>query len=146
MVTSTRAERIAERIKEELSEILIFQIADPRLKDVSITDVKVDRELSFADVYFSALEGSERSEEIARGFDHAKGYLRTELASRIVLRVFPRLRFHWDPTFERAERIDKIIASLNVPKEGSIEAQFDDRTSLDQSTDISGEYGETNDG
>ena len=129
MVTSTRAERIAERIQEELSEILIFQIGDPRLKGVSITDVNVDRELAFADIYYSALDGSERSEEILDGFNHARGYLRTELAARISLRTFPRLRFHWDPTFERAERIDQLLATLNETDEMKSESQINEISS-----------------
>jgi len=130
VVTSTRAERIAERIQEELSEILIFQIADPRLKGVSITDVNVDRELAFSDIYFSALDGSERAKEILDGFNHARGYLRSELASRITLRTFPKLRFHWDPTFERAERIDQLLASLSETEKTKNENQINERSNL----------------
>jgi ribosome-binding factor A len=64
------------------------------------------------------LEGSERSTDILAGLGHAQGYLRRELAQRIDLRQFPRLRFHWDPTFERAEVIERLIASLNDESEG----------------------------
>lgn len=117
MVSKMRSARIAERIREELSEMLVQEISDPRLEGVSITDVTVDREMAYAEIYFSALEGSQRSEEILEGFMHAQGYLRRELSQRIELRVFPRLRFHWDPTFERAEHIEKLIASLNQPPE-----------------------------
>ena len=96
-----------------LSEMLVQEISDPRLDGVSITDVTVDREMAYAEIYYSALEGSQRSEEILEGFTHAQGYLRRELAQRIELRTFPRLRFHWDPTFERADHIEKLIASLH---------------------------------
>ncbi len=113
MVSKMRSERIADRVREELSEMMIYEISDPRLSGVSITDVTVDRELAFADIYFSSLEGTSRSQEIKEGFDHAQGYLRRELARRIDLRSFPRLRFHYDPTFERAENIEKLFASLN---------------------------------
>lgn len=114
MVSKTRAYRIAERIREELSEMLIQEISDPRLAGVSITDVTMDREMAYAEVYYSALEGSERSSEIQDGLEHAQGYLRRELSQRIKLRTFPRLRFHWDPTFEKAERIERLIASLHA--------------------------------
>lgn len=113
MVSITRAQRIGERIREELSEMLIYEISDPRLVGVSITEVKVDRELAFASIYVSALEGSERAKEILEGFHSAQNYLRHELAQRIDLRTFPRLRFHWDPTFERADKIERLIASLH---------------------------------
>lgn len=93
--------------------MLLLEIADPRLVGVSITDVRVDRELAFANIYVSAIEGSERADEILAGMQHAKGYLRYELSHRIDLRTFPQLRFHWDATIERAERIDRIISELH---------------------------------
>ncbi len=117
MVSKMRTERIADRIRVELSEMMVQEISDPRLSGVTITDVTIDREIAYAEIYFSALEGSQRSEEILEGFAHALGYLRRELAQRVELRVFPRLRFHWDPTNERAEHIEKLIASLHQPLE-----------------------------
>ena len=113
MVSKLRLQRINERIREELSEMLLQEVSDPRLEGISITDVKVDRELAYADVFVSALEGSERWQEIHEGLQHAQGFLRRELSQRVELRVFPRLRFRWDPTFERAERIEQLIASLH---------------------------------
>ena len=113
MVSKKRGTRIAERIREELSELLIQRIQDPRLLGVTITDASVDSELTFVDIYFSAVEGSSRSAEIQAGFEHAQGFLRSELAHRVDLRHFPRLRFHWDPTYEQAEKIDRLIASLH---------------------------------
>ena len=94
MVSKLRAQRIADRIREELSEMLIHEIADPRLGGVSVTDVSVDRELAYASIYVSALEGSERADEVLEAFNHARGYLRRELARRVDLRSFPQLRFN----------------------------------------------------
>lgn len=113
MVSKKRASRIGDRIREEISEMLIQKMGDPRLMGVTITDVQIDSELTFADVYFSAVEGSSRSAEIQAGFEHAQGFLRTELAHKVDLRHFPRLRFHWDPSYEQAEKIDRLIASLH---------------------------------
>ena len=109
--------------------MLLSETADPRLSGVSITDVTVDRELTLAHVYFSALEGEERSREILEGFQHAQGYFRRELSRRIALRVFPRLSFHWDPTFERAEKIERLIASLHessVDADGAVQDERSD--------------------
>lgn len=114
MVSEERANRIANRIQEELSVIILQRVSDPRLTGISITDVNVDKELAYANIYFSALDGTSRLDEILKGFKSARGFLRSELASRIKLRTFPQLRFHWDPTFEQAERIDRLITSLNV--------------------------------
>ena len=112
MVSKLRSERIAGRIREELAEMLIFNIQDPRLAGVSITDVSIDRELAFADIFFSSLGGSESAPDILAGFEHASGFLRSELSRRVKLRTFPKLRFHWDPTLERAEHIEKMLDDL----------------------------------
>jgi ribosome-binding factor A len=112
MPSKVRLERIADRLRQELSEMLIREINDPRLHQIFITDAKVDRELAYADIYVSAVEGAVRSKEILEGLESASGFLRRELASRIELRSFPRLRFHWDPTPENADHIERLLADL----------------------------------
>lgn len=97
--------------------LVMGQINDPRVTGVFITDVKVDRELSFANVFVSAIGGEETSDSILQGLDHASGFLRSTLAKRIELRSFPRLRFFWDPTPERAERIERLIDSISEEKQ-----------------------------
>ena len=92
--------------------MLIREISDPRLHQVYVTDVRVDRELAYADIYVSAVEGQSRSEEILAGMESASGYFRRALAARVELRAFPRLRFHWDPTPEHAEHIEKLLAQI----------------------------------
>jgi ribosome-binding factor A len=113
MVSKLRAQRIGERIREELSEMLINVITDPRLHGVNITDVSVDRELAYATVFVSSHEGPGNKEQVLEGLQHAQGFLRSQLAQRIELRAFPRLRFKWDSTPDRAARIDELIASLH---------------------------------
>jgi ribosome-binding factor A len=112
MPSKIRLQRISDRIRQELSAMLVKEVQDPRLLGVSITDVKVDRELAFADIFVSAVEGSERSKEVLQGMKSAQGYFRTELAGRVDLRTMPRLRFHWDPTPERADHIERILLNL----------------------------------
>lgn len=114
MVSTNRAQRIAERIREELAEMMIFDIQDPRLIGAYITDVSVDRELAFADIYVFSSTGSESADEVLTGFNRASGFLRSELARRVDLRTFPKLRFHWDPTPEQAEKIEELLDSLDL--------------------------------
>jgi ribosome-binding factor A len=133
VVSKTRALRVAERIRDELSEMLVMEISDPRLAGVSVTDVSVDRELAYAEVYVSALEGSERAREILEGLEHASGYLRHELSQRIELFIFPRLRFHWDPTFEKADRIERLLASIQSEEAAAV--QSDEAEQPDEGTD-----------
>jgi ribosome-binding factor A len=108
MVSKTRIQKIEERIFEELSTIILMEVSDPRLETVSITKIKVDRELAFANVYVNSLEGSETADEVLSGLNHAAGYLRSELAHRIQMRHTPRLRFFWDPSPENADISYKI--------------------------------------
>lgn len=113
MPTKVRMQRINDRIHQELSALILLKISDPRLSGISVTDVTVDREFAYADIYVSAVEGISRSKEILAGLEHASGFLRRELAARIELRTFPRLRFHWDPTPENADHIEKVLRSLH---------------------------------
>ncbi len=113
MVSESRSDRIADRIKRELVLLFLEEISDPRLEGVNITYVEVDRELAFADIYVSALEGTERKGEILKALERAAGFIRSQLAMSIShLRNFPQLRFRWDPVPERVERLDQIFAEL----------------------------------
>ena len=112
MPSGIRLQRIADRIRQDLSEMLIHEISDPRLKQIYVTDVKVDRELAYADVFVSAVEGVSRSADVLAGLESASGFIRRNLSSRVELRAFPRLRFHWDMTPENADHIEKVLAEL----------------------------------
>jgi ribosome-binding factor A len=79
----------------------------------------VDRELAYADVYVSAFEGVTRSKEVLQGLNAASGFLRKNLAERVELRAFPRLRFHWDVTPERADRIERLIVQIHKEEENN---------------------------
>jgi len=93
------------------------EIRDPRLLGITVTEVKVDRELSYAEIFVSAVEGSSRANEILEGLERASGFIRKTLSDRIELRSFPRLRFHWDPTPEKADRIEQLIMEIKKEDE-----------------------------
>ncbi len=112
MVAKIRQQKIAERIREEVSELLVGQLTDPRVAGVTVTDVTVDRELAYATIFVSSFDGSDRKEDILNGLDHARGFIRYELSQRIDLRSFPQVRFKWDSTPERAERMEKLMDAL----------------------------------
>lgn len=116
MPSGIRLQRIADRIRLELSEMLIREINDPRLKQIYVTDVKIDRELAYADIFVSAVEGVSRSKDVLAGLEAASGFIKRTLASRVELRAFPRIRFHWDMTPENADRIEKVLAELREKK------------------------------
>jgi len=127
MPSPIRIKRIEDRIRQDLSEMLARgQIHDPRLAGISVTDVKVDRELAYANIYVSALEGVSRSKDVLEGLKSASGFLRSTLTAAIDLRSFPRLRFYWDVTPEKADRIERLLAELHksdTPQETSGEKE-----------------------
>ena len=90
------------------------EIHDPRLEGISFTEVNVDRELSYANVFVSAVEGSVRAKDVLEGLETASGFLRKSLAARVELRAFPKLRFHWDSTPENADKIERIIHQIHT--------------------------------
>jgi len=114
MVSESRSDRIADRIKRELTLLFLQEISDPRLEGINITYVEMDRELAYTDIYVSALDGVDRKKEIMDALKRATGFIRSQLAMSIShLRTFPQIRFHWDPVPERVERLDQIFAELD---------------------------------
>ena len=107
MPSNIRLKRIQEQILKVLTEILESRVNDPRVDGVYITDVTVDRELDYANIYVSSLGGEAQSEEILEGLRNASGFIRYNLSQEVKLRVMPQLRFYWDETPERADRIEK---------------------------------------
>lgn len=111
-----RTDRIADQIQRELSRLLQFGMKDPRITLATVQDVRVSRDLGFADVYFTLLgRSAEEGAEAEEVLQHAAGFLRSELAKTLNTRTTPRLRFHYDELPERASRlsalIDRAIAS-----------------------------------
>lgn len=107
--------RTAEHIRQILSELLLRNVNDPRLVDVTVTRVTIDRELQHANIYVNALGEEDREKEIMRALGGANGFLRREVAQRLNLRHAPELHFHWDPTLAYAEEVNRLLDSLDIP-------------------------------
>lgn len=110
-----KQERMADRIREILSGLLLLEVTDPALHDVTVTEVVLDQELEYANVYVNALGNEEREGEVMAGLKRANGFLRRELGKRIRLRRTPILNFHWDITLSRGEAIEQALDRLDVP-------------------------------
>lgn len=112
---SIKQDRMAGRIHEILSVLLLRDVADPRLQDVTITDVKLDPELMFAKVYVNAFGDESRRKEVLEGLKRPNSFLRREVAQRVHLRTAPELHFQWDEGLERSERVQRIFQNLVIP-------------------------------
>ena len=116
-MSKIRQERTAEEIRIIFSELLRREVADPRLIDLTVTRVLIDRELQHANVYVNALGDESRKEEVMQALEKAGGFFRYELAQRVSLRTVPELHFHWDPTLAYADEVEQILAELDIPSE-----------------------------
>jgi len=104
-----RSRRIAEQIQRELSDIIRVELKDPRVGMITITDVEMTPDNAHAKVFFTVLGQQPRIDEAATGLQHAAGYLRSELAQRIKIRVVPQLHFEYDASVERGIRLSQLI-------------------------------------
>lgn len=117
MPSEIRLKRIQDQIKRVLTEILEAKVSDPRLVGVYVTDVSVDRELDYANIYVSSLAGQSEADDILSGLQNASGFIRYSLSQEIKLRVMPKLRFYWDETPEKAERIESLLEDIRKERE-----------------------------
>jgi ribosome-binding factor A len=108
-------DRMSEKVRAILSELLLREVSDPRLRHITVTDVQLDPELMFANIYVNALGDEARQKDVMKGLKSANGFLRREVGKRVRLRNTPELIFHWDTTLERGERLSEIISKLDLP-------------------------------
>ncbi len=107
-----RAERVASNVRREASAIIRHEIKDPRVKDVTITEVSLSPDLRNARIYVSFLTDDDRAvKEGMIGLESAKGFVRTQLAGRLKLRYMPKIEFVFDKLLKDAMRLDALIAS-----------------------------------
>lgn len=109
MKQSSSNRRVNEQAREVISEILLFEISDPRLDMVTITGVVVSYDRSVANVYYST-EPS-RYTEVAQAFNAAAGRIRSLMAKKLSWRVAPELRFHLDESVDNAQRIAEALSA-----------------------------------
>ena len=110
----SRTHRIADQIQKDLSVIIQQEMKDPRIGLVTINSVKVSKDLSFADVYYTSMvldsEDEKEAAEVSQNLlNNAQSFLRTLLAQSIQLRVMPQLRFHYDFTLSNGLKMDRLI-------------------------------------
>ncbi|HEY6096230.1 MAG TPA: 30S ribosome-binding factor RbfA [Gallionellaceae bacterium] len=102
-----RTDRIGEQIQRELAQLIRLEVKDPRVKLVTITGVEVARDYSHAKVFYTALNGA--SKELQQGLERSAGFLRSQLAHSLKLRIIPQLHFVFDASVERGARLSQLI-------------------------------------
>ncbi|HOO89317.1 MAG TPA: 30S ribosome-binding factor RbfA, partial [Syntrophales bacterium] len=103
-----RADRVADLIKAEISDILLKEVNDPQVREVTVTDVKVTDDLRQAKVFFVRIGENICNEETTKGLQRATGFLRRELGKRLRLRYVPEIKFIFDESFEYGDHINRL--------------------------------------
>jgi ribosome-binding factor A len=119
-----RNTRLEGEIRSVMSELLRFEVNDPRLIDVTVSLIRLSADRSKAKVYFSVIGDEEREREAGDGFSAAAAFLRRQLGQKMRLRVVPSLEFLRDTSFEYGDRMERLFDRLSEngmlpPDEGS---------------------------
>ena len=109
---SGRPQKLGDLIQRELSELLQRELRDPRVGMITITGVDVSPDFSHAKVFFTTLS-ADHVAGAAAGLARASGFLRSQLARRIKLYTTPELRFVYDESVERGDRLSRLIDAAN---------------------------------
>lgn len=111
-----RPQRLGDQIQRELSDLLQRELRDPRVAMITVTAVDVSPDFSHAKVLFTLFEKEKLADTLA-GLKRSAGFLRSQLAKRIKLYTTPELRFEYDESVERGDRLSRLIDSA-VPRKG----------------------------
>jgi len=112
-MATRRQQRVSERIHHEVSDLLLNEIRDPRLAEVTVTGVEISLDLELATVFVSTLGDREAKDKALVALERASGFIRRELARRLGMRVTPAVRFALDESWERGARLDALLNSLH---------------------------------
>jgi ribosome-binding factor A len=111
---SQRLDRLADLVRSELATLLQREMRDPRIGLATVTRVDLSRDLGHAVIHVSALGSEEQRAGAVAALEHAKGFLRRELAHRLSLRTTPELKFVLDRGAEHSQRISDLLDELHT--------------------------------
>ena len=107
-----RVEKVQEAIQHELSNMLLMDVKDPRIKFVTVTGVELTDDMSYANVFVSMYGTPQQQEEAWKGLNKALGFMRSEIAKRIRLRFAPTLILKKDTSFEYSAHIESLLNKI----------------------------------
>jgi ribosome-binding factor A len=127
-----RQARLNEQLKRELTAMIQFELRDPRIGMITITDVEVTPDLYHAKVFFTVHGDDSDREKADEGLRAAAGFLRTELGKRMHIRRAPELHFRFDVTLAHAMHIERLLQEVRA---SSPPADADESVELDEPAD-----------
>ena len=117
MATSHRPSKVAVALKEEISQIVLRELKDPRIGFVTITHIEVTRDLKIARVFYSVMGDAKVVQNSEHALDAARGYIRKLLGDRLKLRFIPELQFRKDDSIDQSFHITEILKKLKEGQE-----------------------------
>lgn len=108
---SIKSERISDSLIEQISYIIANEVKNKDINFVTITEVKVTDDLSFAKVYFTVLDESKKDSTL-KALQSASGFIRHELRDRVDIRQIPELKFIYDESIEYGQRIEEKLKEI----------------------------------
>ncbi len=120
---SIKIDRIGSQLVKEISYILATEIKDQDIKFVTVTDVKVTNDLSYAKVYVTILD-EEKRKETMDALKNASGFIRKTLADRIEIRHIPELEFIYDESIAYGNKIEHIIEKIHEEDKKDIDTNL----------------------
>ncbi len=108
-----RSDRLESLIKEVIASALRFDVKDPRIGEVSITDVRMNRDNSIARVYFVPFASGKEHEEVLEGLLSARGFLRGRLGRQMKSKRTPDLHFHYDESYDYAAKMAPLFEKIS---------------------------------
>ncbi|MFZ3122797.1 MAG: 30S ribosome-binding factor RbfA [Thermodesulfovibrionales bacterium] len=111
MLPYKRSQRVSDLIREEIADIIMNKVKDPRLGFVTVTGAKITEDLKIATVYISIFKEEEK-ETTLEMLNSAKGFIRAELAKRVRMKFIPSLTFRIDESLECGVRIEKLLREI----------------------------------
>lgn len=121
MMRGARTDRVGERIRAEISALLLRRVREPGVEGLTVTHVEVTRDLQIARVYYRVLAEAQGRREVARALRRARGFLRRELGARLRLRRVPELTFLHDDTVEQQDRLGRLFDEIRAEKPDAAE-------------------------
>jgi ribosome-binding factor A len=129
-----RLARVAEAIREVASQTILFEVRDPRVKNVTVTRAEVSGDLQHAKVYVSVMGSNKEQELCMHGLKHAAGFVQSKLAGRLQTRFTPQVQFVLDQGVKKSIEITRLINEAlgqSAPAGAGEEAPDDEAGSAD---------------
>ncbi|KKO20357.1 MAG: 30S ribosome-binding factor RbfA [Candidatus Brocadia sp.] len=125
-MSSIRNKRLSEFIKQEVSKIILYELKDPRISFVTVTQVEITSDLKNAKVYISVLGDDIARKKTLQAVEHAKGFIQAKVGSQLQIRYTPVLTFCLDESIQKSLHISKLIDDAMKDSDKTIKGEMEE--------------------